>query len=152
MANIMVTGLCNISCPYCFADEYVNKKVEEISINNFQKALNFVLHSKSFGGFIGIIGGEPTLHSRFSELLMIVSNINKLKRVVIFTNGIKIDETCNLTSNQKFSFLINVNSPEIIGNSNYSRLTKNINNFVLKYNKKHTITLGLNLYKPEKNE
>ena len=142
----MVTEICNLSCPYCFANEFVNKRVNEISIGNFQKALNFVTSSKSFNGLLGIIGGEPTLHSKFSELLTIVDRTNQIKEVVIFTNGIKIDETINQTSGQKFSFLINLNSPEIIGNKVYSWITKNIDDLVTKYDKKNSITLGLNLY------
>ena len=147
----MVTELCNLSCPYCFADEFVNKKVNEITLDNFQKVLNFVLPSKSFGGFIGFIGGEPTLHSNFSELLKIVSRIDEIKEVLIFTNGIKIDETFNLTSDQKFTFLINLNSPDVIGFSKYSRIVENIDYLISKLNKKHSITLGLNIYKLDNN-
>ena len=147
MANIMVTERCNLSCPYCFADEFVNRKATEISIGNFQKALEFVLASGSYGRFVGLIGGEPTLHSKFAELLAIVNRIDQLKEVLIFTNGIKIDETFDLTADQKFTFLINLNSPEVIGDKNYDRITKNIDDLVVKYDKKHSITLGLNLYK-----
>jgi hypothetical protein len=146
MANIMVTELCNLSCPYCFANEFVNKKANEISIDNFQKALNFVISSKSFNGFIGIIGGEPTTHSRFSELLAIVSQIDQIKEALIFTNGIRIDKTFNLTSSQKFTFLINLNSPDVIGYSNYFQIIRNIDVLISKYDKKHSITLGLNIY------
>lgn len=143
----MVTKLCNLSCPYCFADEFVNRKINEISIDNFQKALNFVISSKSFNGKLGIIGGEPTLHTNFYDLLAIVNRVDQIKEIVIFTNGIKIDETINLISGPKFSFLINLNSPEIIGNKIYSLITKNIDDLVTKYNKKRSITIGLNLYK-----
>jgi len=147
MANIMVTERCNLACPYCFADEFVNKEIHEISINHFQKALEFVISAKSFNGSLGIIGGEPTLHSKFAELLTILNSIDRIKDVVIFTNGIKIDETIDLTSSKKFSFLINLNSPEIIGEKSYARILKNLDDFATKYNKKRSITLGLNLYK-----
>jgi len=142
----MVTEVCNLACPYCFADEFVNKQINEISIENFQKAVDFVASSKSFNGLLGIIGGEPTLHSKFSELLTIVDDTSLIKEVVIFTNGIKIDETIEQTSGQKFSFLINLNDPTVIGEKNYSRITKNIKLLVAEYHKKHAITLGLNLY------
>jgi sulfatase maturation enzyme AslB (radical SAM superfamily) len=147
MANIMITEACNLSCPYCFADEFVNRKASEISVDNFRMALEFVCSSKSFNGLIGIIGGEPTLHHKFSELLKIVNGIERIKEVVIFTNGIKLDETMQLTSSQKFSFLINLNSPEITGKKNYSRIIRNIDELVSKYDKKHSVTLGLNLHK-----
>ena len=30
MANIFLTKKCNLKCPYCFADEFVNKDNQEI--------------------------------------------------------------------------------------------------------------------------
>ena len=32
MANIFLTRKCNLKCPYCFADEFVNKKNEEVTL------------------------------------------------------------------------------------------------------------------------
>jgi len=146
MANIVITEKCNLACPYCFADEFVHKASNEISLENFKKALLFVESSKSFGKFIGLIGGEPTLHSKFSELLEFVNFDNQLKEVLIFTNGIRINETFSITSQPKFTFLINLNSPQIIGSSNYFKIMQNIDSLISKYNKNHSLTLGLNLY------
>ena len=42
MANIFLTRKCNLKCPYCFADEFVNKKNEEVTLENFEKILNFI--------------------------------------------------------------------------------------------------------------
>jgi sulfatase maturation enzyme AslB (radical SAM superfamily) len=146
MANIMVTERCNLSCPYCFADEFVNKRVNEISIENFRKAVDFITTSRSFTGILGMIGGEPALHSKFPDLLTIVDRNVSVKEVVIFTNGVMIDETISQTSGEKFSFLINLNAPSVIGEKIYSRITRNIEILVEQYNKKNSITLGLNLY------
>lgn len=147
MANIIVTEKCNLACPYCFADEFVNKAANEISVENYKKALSFIESSKSYGEFLGLIGGEPTLHSQFPDLLEIANQEHQLKEVLIFTNGIRINETFSITSQPKFAFLINLNSPKIIGASNFSKIMQNIDSLVSKYDKKHSITLGLNLYK-----
>ncbi len=32
MPNIMLTYRCNLKCPYCFANEFVNKKNTDISL------------------------------------------------------------------------------------------------------------------------
>ena len=42
MPNIMLTYRCNLKCPYCFANEFVNKKNTDISLENFEKALDFI--------------------------------------------------------------------------------------------------------------
>lgn len=43
MANIMMTDVCNLRCPYCFANEFVNKDTNEISEENFNRAVDFIV-------------------------------------------------------------------------------------------------------------
>lgn len=144
MSNIVITEACNLSCPYCFADEFVNKVINEITLENFNKALTFILSSPDNRGFVGIIGGEPTLHSEYDKILGILENRQEVKEVTVFTNGIRIDETFDLMSD-KFGFLININSPETIGEENYQRTINNIALLLTKF-KRRSITLGINLY------
>ena len=66
MANIMMTDVCNLRCPYCFANEFVNKDTNEISEENFRKAVDFIVGDGSHSS-VGLIGGEPTVHSHFEE-------------------------------------------------------------------------------------
>ena len=94
MANIMITEQCNLHCEYCFANEFVNgNKKNEIAINDFKNILDFILGDGSEIQ-IGLIGGEPTLHS---------------KQVTLYTNGILLKDYADKLSNQKFHFLINCN-------------------------------------------
>ena len=65
MANIMINEICNLRCPYCFADEFVNKNPKEMSMEDFDTALNFAL-SSGYDERIGLIGGEPTLHYKIN--------------------------------------------------------------------------------------
>ncbi len=37
MANIMINEDCNLRCPYCFANEFVNKKTNNVTEENFIK-------------------------------------------------------------------------------------------------------------------
>ena len=60
MANLFLTRKCNLKCPYCFADEFVNKENEEYTMENFHKAINFIKTMPDER--VGFIGGEPTLH------------------------------------------------------------------------------------------
>lgn len=144
MANIVVTESCNLTCPYCFANEFVNKTNREISVDNFSCAIDFLTSSQNTKGFVGIIGGEPTLHSQYVKLLHVLIERDDVKDVTIFTNGIRIDETFEMYT-EKFSFLVNLNSPRIIGTTNYSRTLRNLDRLLLKFGK-HSFTLGINIY------
>ena len=151
MGNIMITETCNLSCPYCFADEFVNVDHNEITEANFSKALNFLLSGKRQNRRIGLIGGEPTLHTNFRSLLEEVKMREEVTSVLIFTNGTLINETFDITANSKFNFLLNLNSPEIIGDYNFNTTMQNVEHLVSKLNKGRALTLGLNLYDPNMN-
>ena len=90
MANIMLTSICNLSCPYCFANEFVNRSNVEITEENFRKAMEFILRDGSEHS-VGLIGGEPTTHSQFEKLLRIVLADRRVKVGSLYTNGILID-------------------------------------------------------------
>lgn len=141
MANIFLTRKCNLKCPYCFADEFVNKDNEEISIENFKTALNFI--KTDTDERIGLIGGEPTTHSKFHEILQILQQDNDVKTVIIYTNGIETDKSIEILKDEKFQLLINCNSPKDIGEHSFNKLKNNIKKIQqenIKFN------LGINLY------
>lgn len=147
MANIFLTRKCNLKCPYCFASEFVNRENEEITLENFKIALDFVKTEKD--GQIGLIGGEPTLHSRFGEILELVAADDEVKFVTIFTNGIEIHKYAEIIKNEKFYLLINCNSPQDIGESNFEKLKNNI--IFLSKIMKDRLKLGINIYSPQMN-
>lgn len=148
MANIMINEICNLKCPYCFADEFVNKNPKEMSMEDFDTALNFAL-SSGYDERIGLIGGEPTLHSNFKEILIKLINDNRVKNVTIFTNGVKINEYLNEISHPKIHLLINCNSPENMGTKAYETMVANIKEMISNRYYKEKITLGINMYKPD---
>lgn len=148
MANIMLTEICNLFCPYCFADEFVNVSHNEISEASFLKAVDFLLSGKNCNGRIGLIGGEPTLHTMFGDLLRHTLENERVKDAVIFTNGILLDETFDITEADKFNYLINLNSPVVIGEKYFSRILDNIDTIMHRLNKRGSLSVGLNLYDP----
>lgn len=148
MANIMINETCNLRCPYCFADEFVNKNPKEMSMEDFDTALNFAL-SSGYNERIGLIGGEPTLHSHFKEILIKLINDNRVKNVTVFTNGVKINEYLNEISHAKIHLIINCNSPENMGTKAYETMVTNIKEMISNRYYKEKITLGINMYKPD---
>lgn len=153
MANIMINKVCNLKCPYCFANKFVNKESCEdknnISIENFKKALSFITFNACEPQHIGIIGGEPTLHPHFEELLQIAINSDKIKEVCLFTNGIHLDKCKEAMKSEKFGFLLNLNSPEDIGQERYDKIIENLKYFSKTYDK-NKISIGVNIYDEHK--
>lgn len=145
MANIMLTKRCNLRCPYCFAEEFVGKSSEDITIDNFEKALDFALTNPDEE--IGLIGGEPTVHSQFKEILEIIIHDNRVRMCTLFTNGILINKYIKQLSHPKFKLLINCNPPTDMGEKSFQIMKENIKLFVNEFYMQERITLGINMYK-----
>ena len=105
MANIMITDVCNLHCPYCFANEFVNHARNDIEVDNFKKALEFILTNPTER--VGLIGGEPTTHPNFKELLKILVEDKRVTNVVLFTNGVFMEPYIEILTNPKFHILVN---------------------------------------------
>lgn len=145
MANIMMTDACNLHCPYCFANEFVNKDKNEISEEAFDKAVEFIIGDGTHDT-VGLIGGEPTIHAQFEYLMRKLIRNEKVGGIVLYTNGIFIDKFWDVICHPKTHLLINCNSPYNIGISNYDRLQENLDKL---FNKKmcgDRVTLGINMY------
>lgn len=151
MANLVINTYCNLKCPYCFAEDekqtYVNQEMTE---ENFKKAVNWITKTDDQ---VGIIGGEPTLHSNFRRYMMWLINNPKIELITLYTNGTHIGDYLDLLSNYKVELLVNLNSPEILGS------IEKLNNIISDVDKlicmkkdngieANQITLGINLYKP----
>lgn len=147
MANIMLTDVCNLRCPYCFANEFVNKDKNEITFENFKKAANFILGDGSTHT-VGLIGGEPTIHSHFDKFVRFLIQDTRVKKIVVYTNGLCIDQYWDVICHPKVYLLINCNSPADIGHQNYEQLCRNLDILFLQKIQKEKATLGINMYKP----
>jgi len=100
MANICLTSVCNRQCSYCFAQEHVDAP-DFMSIDDFKRSLGFLEGSKI--DQVRILGGEPTLHPDFKEIMALTKDTGQ--KILLFTNGFFSDEILN--------YLMNI-SPEIL--------------------------------------
>ncbi|MCP4715207.1 MAG: radical SAM protein [Deltaproteobacteria bacterium] len=122
--NILLTTRCTRKCPYCFAKERVsfpdesgrNKKAPlYISESNFAKAIDFTIASGQ--QTIGILGGEPSLHPQFADLMAYTWSRGLNTR--IFTNGMWASEQLEIFENVEPDFrrfvhlVLNINEPGI---------------------------------------
>ena len=141
----MLTDVCNLKCPYCFANEFVNHDANEISLENFHKALDFI--TKDGCDHVGLIGGEPLLHSKIREILQWIIADDRIQSAVIYTNGIKAKELALELSHPKFRLLVNCNPIEDISEPLFQKMTDSLDELIFNRSIKQHITLGINFYK-----
>ena len=96
MANISLTSACDLGCSFCFAGGGRSSvEPRHISSEDFDVALDF-LHDSDIGE-ARLLGGEPTQHPRFPEL--VGRALDRGFRVKVFTNGLMSDEALNTLVN-----------------------------------------------------
>ena len=172
--NLIITDVCNRNCPYCFAEPKMNhsqqknqtqKKNRHITIKNYSVYLDFLKKSKD--NKLKLLGGEPTLHPKFTELVNI--GLERNFEITIFTNGMWSSQVLNYFRkgiDPKVGFVFNLNEPgqrtknedtlqskslEIVGNhgkSGFNIYRKDfdllfLGDIIEKYALKKSIRLGL---------
>ena len=149
MANIMVNEACNLRCPYCFAEEFVNHNPQEMTIEDFRVALNFVLSDPS-DRQVGIIGGEPLLYSYIEEALRISLDDPRAYPVMIYTNAVNLERLPDdILKDRKFRMLVNCNSPEDMGENAFEKMVTNLFRFQRELSGDGRFRLSVNIYKPD---
>ena len=148
MPNIMLTNRCNLGCPYCFANEFVNVDANEITLENFRRALDFIVGDGTQRR-VGLIGGEPTLHTRLHELLRVVIDDVRVETATLYTNGLVVEPFVRELMHPKFNVLVNVNGPADVGATRFERIAANIALLVDECYMRDRVTLGINMYKPD---
>lgn len=145
MPNIMLTYRCNLQCPYCFANEFVNRQSADISRDHFEQALDFITKS----GFtkIGLIGGEPLLHPDFAWFMQRLIDDERVKMIQVYTNGLLMDRYLPLLCNSKVYILVNCNQPEQLGAERYEQLHTNLDALMARPGMRLRADLGINLYR-----
>ena len=144
MPNIMLTYRCNLNCSYCFANEFVNKERADISLDNFKSAIEFLTRVDS--AHIGLIGGEPTLHPQFKEIMELLIENSKVSGITVYTNGLLLDRYIHQIVHPKVRVLVNCNSPKYIGENAFCTMQENIDILMQEYYMKDRINLGINLF------
>ena len=87
MANLMLTTVCNLHCPFCFAAGELSRARAPgrfLSVAAFESRLDFL--DRSGIGQVRLIGGEPTLHPRFPEL--VARALARGKQLLVFSHGL----------------------------------------------------------------
>jgi sulfatase maturation enzyme AslB (radical SAM superfamily) len=115
MANVLITNRCNRKCSFCFAKNKIghsenNSSSENMTLENVRKVMDFLKRSDNYD--LRLMGGEPTLHPDFIEIVS--EALSENFHVHIFTNGImskKIADFIASVPDDKISILCNI-SPQ----------------------------------------
>jgi hypothetical protein len=114
VANIVLTTSCNRACPYCFAGRTMAQFGDEQM--DFLEVVRIVdLIAASNRNHVSLLGGEPTMHRRFLEILEYV--LERRMEVSVFTNALcsraVAEGIAGLKQLPRVKFIVNVNAPEI---------------------------------------
>ena len=139
--NIILTHKCNLGCEYCY-EKGAELNYGDISLDNFEKILKWLRKNKK--DKIILLGGEPTLHPDFRDILRI-SEGNKM-RIAILTNMICNGKNIQAMVNYKRYLVIqaNINNPATYRGPSYALAYDNIKRL---YNAKCNVILRYNMYK-----
>jgi len=145
MANIAIVNYCNLKCKYCFADDMIQEESACITIDDFKKVLEFI--SRTPKNHVGIIGGEPTLHPQFEEIL---KELNIYCRecntgATLFTNGIELDKYLPFIGD-RIGLLINCNAAEWQNPDLYEKHIKTLDHLHELSWFDSKVTLGCNVF------
>lgn len=117
MANLLLTTRCVRSCPYCFAKKEMAESdpSDTISWENIIYLADFLI--KSNDHHIALLGGEPTLHPQFVDIILYL--LERGFHITVFTSGVMSDERLeelefHLTQipPERIQFVCNLNDPE----------------------------------------
>lgn len=92
MANIAINTYCDQQCPFCYIFQLSSSATKTMPIEDYTSLLEWFADSQE--DFIGITGGEPTLHPDFDSILLETDrycrNLNATS--MLYTNGSNLKE------------------------------------------------------------
>jgi MoaA/NifB/PqqE/SkfB family radical SAM enzyme len=150
MTNLVITDVCDMHCPFCFAEDYLqvmNQRGQQrfITQETFAQRLDWL--SSSNMDEARLIGGEPTLHPDFPELVQMA--VQRGFRLVVFSHGNISDtalaallevpaDSCNV--------LINTNA---VGRSETRTRLSQARRVDVIHQLGERVSLGFNIYTPD---
>ena len=84
-AYIEITNVCNLNCSTCYNRSGNNLKVQELSFKELDKIFDALVNKYQCERIL-LAGGEPTLHSRFGEVLALKEKYDSVSFGIV-TNG-----------------------------------------------------------------
>lgn len=146
MANLIITNACNLSCPFCFASEYLADGdavgAERMTVDEVAEQLAFI-----GDGPARFCGGEPTTHPDFTAMVDLALATSS-RQVFVMTNGVWSQPVrkhmANLPTSQlvRVRYLVNVLEPDFYTDAQWTQLLATLAELP-----PLAVTVGITLYK-----
>lgn len=91
--QVEITNACNLECACCTRFCGHHKKPFYMDLEIVEKALKTLI---DFPYQVGIMGGEPTIHPQFREILLLLQKYIPKERRGLWTNGLNWDKYSDL--------------------------------------------------------
>ena len=141
--NILITNFCNQNCSFCFAAEEMGNKIikKEMSLEDFKTTLLKMKKNPKIK-VIKLLGGEPTLHSKFKEIIKL--SLKEFKHIELFTNGFFSKKIHLLIKKNLFQIkcIFNISTP---GFQNNEKLRNIIVNRIKEFGAVNKVTLSITI-------
>jgi len=108
---VEITNICNLNCKFCPND---NLEKREMTLEEFEKILNKVNDHTDY--LYLHVKGEPLLHSKFKEILLLSKKYNK--QINITTNGTLLKKRIDDIIESRTVRQVNISLQSLI-NTNY---------------------------------
>ncbi len=124
MTNLAISTVCNQNCAYCFTVDHLagepgSRTLQPgpgfLPVSDFDERLDFL--ARSGMDRVRLLGGEPTLHPQFAELVGRARAAGK--KVTVFSNGLMPPDALaclQALPPQVCRVLVNVNDPDVTAN------------------------------------
>ena len=94
--RLSITDVCNFKCGYCLPNGYQKNKSDNRTFLNINEIRRLAKGLSSLGVCkIRLTGGEPTVRKDFFQIAKILKNQSGIKKVVITTNGYRLNKISN---------------------------------------------------------
>ena len=113
MPNVLLNTVCNLACPYCFAQEKLHgpSKAAVMPMEAVQTVIDFLKQSNY--PTLRLMGGEPTLHPNFGEVIdLALANGLRIDLLSNATWSARISDHLGRISPQHLLLLLNVDHPD----------------------------------------
>lgn len=144
MTNLAISSVCNQDCPYCFTQDHLTDAASShfLSREAFRARLDYL--DRSGVSQARLIGGEPTLHPQFCEI--VEQARGRGKHVLVFSNGLIPERALDCLSSlsaTECTVLVNVNEPSLNGDANHERRRATIRRL------RERVLVGFNIYRAD---
>ncbi len=123
LLKVCTTYKCNLSCKYCYARDFKEKIPNDMTLNDFYRLL--IWAKKNKWNRMVFLGGEPTLHPDFSDMLKLCYK-HKMFITIATNNVFPSRIISNVKSFWHENVIVNYNARQVANSSQQRFFDRNL--------------------------